>query len=594
MTSSTSQKHPPLNVSRTSATSHSRGSIQAPALQGAYLAFQTPPAPPKPLVNTHSGREGALAAAAKAGKGLSRRDDSKNVHTPQKISFGNFGKGSELSFAKLKIQNTSDRIRTTSQMSTDSSRKHTPSHIAATVAAARSIPSAASIAVAPVKPLARAYTEPSENKDESPILATNTLVRLYESKYRPDTPNEPIGFRVMASSNSIASPTPIRPSISLRLSSHTLNNLLPTSVNAERSDKLNISKMSTFQHPTARSSSPIKPISLYSSPTFHESPPFQRESHREHHNGTTNNILRRQSNYSVNNVDSDSASSSYVSALDTFSRKSTIENTFQSKPRRTSQPNSVPTPSALPNNTITLPPLLSHNPSFRHSIGSNPMRPTLQLTASSLANAIVASSLASSRAPSPTKISRIPPLPRRHSKHSFFHHDSHSSRTPSPPKGLRHTMRGPVHSSDEETPHAKRPSRIIKKHPHKHAEGDRKRWRDVITERERKRYEGLWAANRGVLVPPLVPDAHNCVHGLVVKDIWSRSQLSKEVLTEIWELVDRREDGVLERQEFVVGLWLVDQCLKGRKLPVQVSESVWGSVRVLTGIMVGNSGKKRR
>jgi hypothetical protein len=35
-----------------------------------------------------------------------------------------------------------------------------------------------------------------------------------------------------------------------------------------------------------------------------------------------------------------------------------------------------------------------------------------------------------------------------------------------------------------------------------------------------------------------------------------------------------------------VGLWLVDQRLKGRKLPIRVSESVWRSVGLLGGIKV--------
>jgi len=69
------------------------------------------------------------------------------------------------------------------------------------------------------------------------------------------------------------------------------------------------------------------------------------------------------------------------------------------------------------------------------------------------------------------------------------------------------------------------------------------------------------------------------VLSLVVRDIWMRSRLPEHVLEEVWALVDGREIGRLRREEFVVGMWLIDQRLKGRKLPVKVSESVWGSVR---------------
>lgn len=145
-------------------------------------------------------------------------------------------------------------------------------------------------------------------------------------------------------------------------------------------------------------------------------------------------------------------------------------------------------------------------------------------------------------------------------------------------------MRETSKSSDEsETYRHHKGSRIIKKHPHKHHEGDRKRWREQITDKERKRYEGVWAANRGLLLPPTNTTA---VINLVVRDIWSRSQLSFNDLEEIWDLVDSQAVGRLEREEFVVGMWLIDQRLKGRKTPVMVSESVWASVRRLSGIQI--------
>jgi hypothetical protein len=158
---------------------------------------------------------------------------------------------------------------------------------------------------------------------------------------------------------------------------------------------------------------------------------------------------------------------------------------------------------------------------------------------------------------------------------------------------------------DEVEKYKKKGSRILgmkqRKHPNKHHEGERKRWRDQITERERKRYEGVWAANKGLFLPstspapqaassspgraPIENDISQDVLNLVVHEIWLRSRLPIHVLEEVWDLVDSRAIGRLKRDEFVVGLWLIDQRLKGRKLPVKVTDSVWASVRG-TGIKV--------
>lgn len=216
------------------------------------------------------------------------------------------------------------------------------------------------------------------------------------------------------------------------------------------------------------------------------------------------------------------------------------------------------------------------------------------ISSTNLANAIVASSLASSRAPSPTK-SPTPSLPPRplatpHSakRHTHFW-SKDETRTPSPAKGMRHTMRRHSTSSSESSPQRK-PHRkfLVRKHPHKHSEGDRRRWRDEVTSVERKRYEGVWAANRGLLLPP---SNEQDVHGYVVRDVWSRSRLPRHVLEEVWDLVDSRKRGRLSREEFVVGLWLVDQRLKGRKLPTRVGESVWQSVKTGGVVVKGVGGK---
>ncbi|KAK7541095.1 uncharacterized protein J3D65DRAFT_617467 [Phyllosticta citribraziliensis] len=204
-------------------------------------------------------------------------------------------------------------------------------------------------------------------------------------------------------------------------------------------------------------------------------------------------------------------------------------------------------------------------------------------TGDSLANAIVGASLATSRTSTPAT-APPPPAPRR-GGHQSKHHLKSRSRNPSPQKRPGHllqTLRKEPSSSDDsdsgrDMKHKKK-RHFRPKHPNKHKEGSRKRWRERVTERERKRYDGVWAANRGEFLPQEYQD---CVHGFVVKDIWSRSRLPSHVLEVIWDLVDHHGIGVLSKEEFVVGLWVIDQALKGRKVPVNIQESVWESVRGL-------------
>ena len=119
------------------------------------------------------------------------------------------------------------------------------------------------------------------------------------------------------------------------------------------------------------------------------------------------------------------------------------------------------------------------------------------------------------------------------------------------------------------------------KHNHHH-EGSRKRWREAITERQRRRYEAVWASNRGQRGLETKTDYSlddEMVPNVVVRDIWRRSRLPADELAEVWDLVDNTASGALSKTGFVVGLWLIDQRLRGRKIPARVSESVWASAR---------------
>lgn len=99
-----------------------------------------------------------------------------------------------------------------------------------------------------------------------------------------------------------------------------------------------------------------------------------------------------------------------------------------------------------------------------------------------------------------------------------------------------------------------------------------------------------FTGDRDLGIPAEGTEEADLVANVVVRDIWNRSRLPEDELAEVWALVDRRGDGTLGRMEFVVGMWLVDQRLGGRKIPARVSESVWASVR---GVTVPPPKKKR-
>ncbi|VEU22270.1 DEKNAAC103280, partial [Brettanomyces naardenensis] len=136
-----------------------------------------------------------------------------------------------------------------------------------------------------------------------------------------------------------------------------------------------------------------------------------------------------------------------------------------------------------------------------------------------------------------------------------------------------------------------------------------------VEENEKKLYSAVWAANKGVYcdknvalqedatIRDFVRDLSNeRIHGLIVREIWKRSRLADLVLAKIWSLLmDHRkqlyvraepdgqdlnseqfDDITLTEEEFIVGMWLIDQCLYGRKLPKVIGDEVWKSVDTIS------------
>ncbi|EAW13071.1 protein irs4 [Aspergillus clavatus NRRL 1] len=245
----------------------------------------------------------------------------------------------------------------------------------------------------------------------------------------------------------------------------------------------------------------------------------------------------------------------------------------------------------------------TYSPLQQNGSSSSLLDQSSGLDEEALSNAIVASSLASAKALSTKKVPPPPPPQRQPRSRSILplhstKYDSPNDSSPTP--SLRTTLRTPTKADEDQHDHHRHRKHIIPKHPHKHHEGDRKRWQSEVTEKERKRYEGVWAANKGYLIPisnpgnasskqedprsAYPPSASEMVLNIVVRDIWSRSRLPAPILSQIWDLVDRQKIGLLTREEFVVGMWLIDQQLKGHKLPTKVPNSVWDSVRGVSGI----------
>lgn len=597
-------------------SSHSRivrtsdASRDSTAFLGAIHAFSPPKTPVQPGRGDYIGWNGALAAAVFAGHGTQRQTRTAD----QEKSLA--GKTRPLVVRKVPAMSFGHRQTSESFVKEDprqgvGTRGQSPSHIAALRAASKPL-GTFNASFSPNRMSERtsqnqSISSSSLSKDESPILPTNALVKLFEShanitpsSSRVSSPRQTKPYVQNASPIPIAPfdggkfelwrSKPVEGSIARKHvldppSTETMSHLIPSSYKTKPED---------FPKPSVMRTERPQPDSIpkRAAPI----PPPPRRARRD---GAPMQSDRAGLSF-TNNSDENSSPSSYASAVDVIQTPSSIEPNPTSK----SITNHVPRPVheqrrvASANQAVDTT-RRSERSDYSSSAANNrqgreglllPHSLTPQLTANSLADAMVASSLASSRAASPSK--QAPPLPRRHSKpHIIFRrsqsHDLSKSRTPSPGKGgMRQTMRAPSKAADDDDvdSNRKRNGYILKKHPNKHHEGDRKRWREEITEQERKRYEGVWAANKGLWMPPGDLELSTKVVNLVVRDIWSRSKLPDHVLGEVWDLVDREGLGRLGKEEFVVGMWLIDQRLKGRKLPVKVSESVWFSARRLTGV----------
>ncbi|KAH6723914.1 hypothetical protein BKA61DRAFT_17934 [Leptodontidium sp. MPI-SDFR-AT-0119] len=568
---------------------------QNAALRGASLAFGKPPLKPKPQIHNYSGNNGALAAAnsvaasGTAGGGSSRQNARhitasrlEELGGDQRLTYQNTGS----SVGSRSYTGGSDRNIVQQRQSqlgvrggylqppgagTPNDQSRSASFIAATLAASRS---------ASLSPNVTGQQESPAAKPRRPGISRSPSVRSITSS---------------RSSDHALDTTPIPPTTSLigmfeqnAASTSTVKQLAasrPDTATPMKASKSNGSPAPTRNRtPSPLANKPRKPLVKSPKPTLAtiQSVSGESEPRKPPPTGRKPSVPittpipipipakpRVQKTQPPINDDGAESDDSFVSASDY--QPSDYQPSFRAE-------------------------IAAQNRRLKSQSHSNHSAPSV--TVDSLANAIVASSLASSRAASPAKsysssLYPPPPPPRRSNRGGLFHHSTASkeidpSRTPSPakPAVLRTTMRKPKSKEEiDEGAQRRGKKKFVKKHPNKHHEGDRKRWRDAITERERKRYEAVWASNKGLFASGF-PGEENTVPSVVVRDIYSRSRLHVDVLEEVYELVDRSKDGRLEKEEFVVGLWLIDQRLKGRKLPIRVSDSVWKSAGAMSSLKV--------
>ena len=599
-----------MPVSRTPSRASTAGSgpttvdAQATALVGALQAFGRPPPKPQTASNTGSGVNGALAAAAWAGSknppSKPRSDRSPGTAAPPQPTpaktqpLKNPGPKGSLAVKEGTIPKLSP------PRSSPSDRSPSPSNYVAKVAAARSASSAnpggfdnsvrppgkvgqgPGTASRPQQERKSASKSPQDDStDATPIPPTTSLVDLFERK-----------SSVRERSAKTPEPVLIKPDPDVPIQS-------PKPVRHPEGGITAVFKMELEEDNIISKPAEDMGTKDYAQLDGRQSP--QPNLSPSADSGATSSpiTIRKRP-------------SQLMSATADVSSPPSIGNRLRPSPSPYRYPSTDPPSSRSPARSVTSPPhMLSASRTGDGSLAAQyrqmyPRHKAPLSDESALANAIVASSLASSRVASP-KVTEPPPVPNRRRHHTFSF-----SRTPSPSKhAMKHTLRKKDSSEsdgsdDELHPYGKhKKKRHLRKHPNKHHEGDRKRWRDAITERERRRYEGVWAANKGIHCsltikeenslriaskskpPPAVNEAvADSVSNIIVRDIWNRSRLPEAVLESVWDLVDTDEVGRLTKDEFVVGMWLIDQRLKGRKLPVKVTDFVWASARNIQGIKI--------
>lgn len=157
---------------------------------------------------------------------------------------------------------------------------------------------------------------------------------------------------------------------------------------------------------------------------------------------------------------------------------------------------------------------------------------------------------------------------------------SYNNRYSLQPKMLRTTLR----TDKLDSKHKKK-----KKKSHSKEFDELKPWKHhknstSVSDNERQLYQTVWEENKNSYIPVSSEDR---VSGLVVRELWKRSHLSDEVLAKIWELLidhrnkdDQSSQSItsLSESEFIVGMWMIDQSLYGRKLPKVIGPEVWDSV----------------
>lgn len=575
--------------------SGSRPADDGGALKGAAFAFGAKPAvKPKPVDQNYSGTNGALAAALKVGSthlqppptSRSNSDSliAANLAASRSPSLSPMSTGqrpilSHAGYSSLHPQRSGNLQRSPSVSSSASREYGLKSQGSLDVKYVRKKKKAPSVE-RNLSPAPSTNQEPV--LDTTPIAPTNKLISIFEDKTPPrENPPE-------------KSP---RPSLHVNTSDVEPRDPVVISNGPGKGKK----PLSQAVKPTPKSPKPA---------AFRVSTPGPNLRRQGSVRSRPRPSQASQNDETSKKESPESSNDSFVSASDFKENESSLQKTVPSL-QKASKP--VPPP---PRRTTTRQ-ISSEDRGRRHSMEYHGAY-IPHLSDTSHFNAKTASSLASSRAASP--IPFLPPIPPRSNRHSLFHHHQQrlqDSRTPSPAKqiGFRKTMRKdpPKDNEDyEEERERKGRKKLLHKHPNKHAEGDRRRWRDEITERERKRYEAVWASNKGLFLqfsspsqtplatpsnpPPTntststfassnptkaqsspITELSEMVSNIAVRDIWKRSKLGDDVLEEVWDLVNRTVSHALTREEFVVGLWLIDQRLRGRKLPVRVGESVWGS-----------------